>query len=67
MDTLTLSAFEPAHLAGALGLSRAAAWPHRLEDWAMLLSISKGVVVLDGETVLATALVTPMARSPQPT
>lgn len=60
MDTLTLSPFETAHLAGALKLSRAVAWPHRLEDWALLLSISKGVVVLEGETVLATALVTPM-------
>ncbi len=60
MDTLTLSSFETAHLAGALKLSRAVAWPHRLEDWALLLSISQGTVVLDGDLVVATALVTPM-------
>ena len=60
MDTLTLSPFDPTHLAGALRLSRAASWPHRMEDWALLLSLSKGSVILDGETVLATALVTPM-------
>ncbi|MCU0819225.1 MAG: GNAT family N-acetyltransferase [Beijerinckiaceae bacterium] len=60
MDTLTLSPFGKAHLEGAVRLSRAVSWPHRLEDWALLLSLSKGSVVLDGETVLATTLVTPM-------
>jgi GNAT superfamily N-acetyltransferase len=60
MDTLTLSSFETTHLEGALKLSRAVSWPHRMEDWALLLSLSQGAVILDGEAVLATALVTPM-------
>jgi len=62
MDTLTLSSFEAAHLAGALKLSRAVSWPHRMEDWALLLSLSQGMVILDGEAVLATTLVTPMGQ-----
>lgn len=60
METLSVTTFEKAHLAGALKLSRAVSWPHRMEDWALLLSLSQGVVILEGETVLATALVTPM-------
>lgn len=60
METLNVTTFETAHLAGALKLSRAVSWPHRMEDWALLLSLSRGVVILDGETVLATALATPM-------
>ncbi len=60
MDTLTLSTFEATHLAGAHRLSREAGWPHRLEDWALLLSLSQGAVILDGETVVATAFATPM-------
>ena len=60
MDTLTLSAFEAKHLAGAHRLSRAAGWPHRQEDWAMLLSLSQGATILDGDELIATALVTPM-------
>lgn len=62
MDTLTLSSFETAHLAGALKLSRAVSWPHRMEDWTLLLSLSQGMVILDGETVLATTLATPMGQ-----
>jgi len=46
------------HLDGALALSRAAAWPHRREDWAMLLDLGCGFVVLDGDRVVATTLVT---------
>ena len=60
MDKLTLSAFDATHLAGAHRLSQVASWPHRLEDWALLLSLSTGCVILDGESVIATALATPM-------
>lgn len=59
MDTLTLAPFEQAHLPGALALSRAVNWPHRPEDWEMFLSLSQGMVVLDGDRVVATALATP--------
>ncbi len=60
MDILSLSTFEASHLAGAHRLSRAAGWPHRVEDWALLLSLSKGAVILEGDAVIATALATPM-------
>lgn len=58
MTTLTFCPFESAHINGALALSRAAQWPHRSEDWALLLSLSRGAVVLDGTDVVATALAT---------
>lgn len=58
-QTLTFLPFGPDHLPGALRLSRAAGWPHRAEDWALVLSLSQGVVALDGDRVVATALVTP--------
>ncbi|MGA1857877.1 GNAT family N-acetyltransferase [Azospirillum sp. 11R-A] len=41
------AAFEPKHLGDALALSRQAQWPHRLEDWSLLLSLSRGLVAVD--------------------
>jgi GNAT superfamily N-acetyltransferase len=61
-ETLELTAFEARHLDGAVGLSRAAGWPHRREDWALSLSVSSGVVVLDGDNVVGTALMTPFGE-----
>lgn len=58
-DTLTFDRFTPAHLEGALRLSREAGWPHRMEDWRLVLQISQGVVALDGGDVVGTALATP--------
>ena len=58
-QTLTFLPFGPDHLPGALRLSRAAGWPHRAEDWALVLSLSQGLVALEGQRVVATALVTP--------
>lgn len=58
-QTLSLLPFGPAHLDGALRLSRAAGWPHRREDWQLVADISQGVVALDHGQVVATALVTP--------
>ena len=55
-DTLTLTRMTPAHIPGALALSQAADWLHRAEDWALLLSLSKGIVALERERVVATAL-----------
>lgn len=57
--TLELTAFETRHLDGALSLSLAAGWPHRREDWALSLSVSSGVVALDGDRVVGTALMSP--------
>lgn len=48
----------PEHLDGALALSRQAKWPHRLEDWAMLLSLSTGFVALNDGKVAGTTLLT---------
>lgn len=59
MDTLTFCPFGPGHIPGAHALSQAAQWPHRPEDWALFLSLSQGVVALEGDRVIATALVTP--------
>ncbi|WP_228028417.1 GNAT family N-acetyltransferase [Donghicola mangrovi] len=64
MDTLnspspqqiTLAPFGPEHIAGALRLSQQAGWPHRAEDWAMTLSTAQGVVALDGDQIVGTAL-----------
>lgn len=52
-------AFGGEHLDGAVRLSREAGWPHRLEDWQVVLDVSKGVVALD-ETgkVVGTTLMT---------
>ncbi len=40
-DTITLAPFASEHLPAALALSRAEAWPHRAEDWALLSSLSR--------------------------
>ncbi|WP_417711161.1 GNAT family N-acetyltransferase [Roseibium aggregatum] len=59
---LTSIAFEtmtPAHLDGALALSAQAGWPHRREDWEMGLSVSRGVVGIANDRVIATCLMTP--------
>jgi GNAT superfamily N-acetyltransferase len=50
--------FTPEHLEGAMLLSRQAGWPHRREDWAMVLALSAGVVALEGDRVVGTTLVT---------
>ena len=55
---IDLVTFGSQHLEGALALSRQAGWPHRLEDWQMMLALSKGVVALDGERVVGTTLAT---------
>ncbi|AWI85917.1 GNAT family N-acetyltransferase (plasmid) [Alloyangia pacifica] len=48
--------FEPAHLEGAQALSTAVGWAHRVEDWALNLSVSRGVIGLADGRVVATAL-----------
>ncbi|MDE5444235.1 GNAT family N-acetyltransferase [Bradyrhizobium sp. CSA207] len=63
-STLSLTAFRPEHLEGALRLSRQAKWPHRIEDWQLALELSTGFVALDANasTVLGTILMTPYKR-----
>jgi predicted N-acetyltransferase YhbS len=60
---IELVEFSPAHLEGAVALSRQAGWPHRLEDWAMVLSLSTGIVALDHGQVAGTILVTHYGRA----
>ncbi|MCP3468942.1 GNAT family N-acetyltransferase [Bradyrhizobium sp. CCGUVB1N3] len=63
-STISLTAFRPEHLEGALRLSRQAKWPHRLEDWQLALDLSAGFVALDANasTVVGTVLMTPYQR-----
>jgi GNAT superfamily N-acetyltransferase len=58
-ETIDLVAFDESHLDGAVLLSREAGWPHRREDWAMLLALSHGFVALQGDVVVGTAMLTP--------
>lgn len=59
-ETISLVALGPEHLDGALRLSRAAGWPHRLEDWQMSLALSEGRAVLtDSGDVAGTIFLTP--------
>ena len=58
-ETIDLVAFDERHLDGAVLLSRQAGWPHRREDWAMLLALSQGFVALQGDVVVGTTLLTP--------
>lgn len=55
---IDLVEFKPHHLEGALALSQQAQWPHRIEDWAMGSSLSKGVAAVHRDRVLGTAMAT---------
>ena len=44
------------HLDQATALSQAENWPHRLEDWRMLMMLSQGRVALRDRVVIGTAL-----------
>ncbi|MEX0407385.1 GNAT family N-acetyltransferase [Aquibium sp. LZ166] len=59
-QTLAFRRFGPDHIDAAVRLSLAAGWPHRHEDWALLVSLGRGHVALHRDTVVATALATPM-------
>lgn len=55
---IDLVEFTSNHLEGALALSQQAQWPHRIEDWAMALALSKGVAAVHQGRVLGTAMAT---------
>ncbi|SIT53048.1 hypothetical protein BQ8794_10418 [Mesorhizobium prunaredense] len=57
-QSVTFAPFEAHHLEEATALSRAAGWPHRKEDWAMIWSLSEGQVALEGGRVVGTAFMT---------
>lgn len=61
MQTDIAISFQPfgvEHLPGAAALSRDENWPHRIEDWGLIHSLSRGVVVLADGDVAGTAFVT---------
>jgi GNAT superfamily N-acetyltransferase len=58
-EQISLEAMGTEHLDGAVRLSQEAGWPHRREDWELVLSVSKGIVALQGDHVVATTMVTP--------
>lgn len=55
---IDIQTFQPEHLDAAVELSRQAGWPHRKEDWALVLSLSKGFVALENGRVVGTAMAT---------
>jgi predicted N-acetyltransferase YhbS len=58
-DEIDLVMFGPEHIDGAVSLSQQAQWPHRREDWQMMLALSDGTVVLDANgRVVGTILLT---------
>ncbi|MBB5576096.1 GNAT family N-acetyltransferase [Rhizobium paranaense] len=56
---IDLRPLDHSHLQSALALSRQAGWPHRLEEWQMLLELSRGLVAIENDKVVATIFVTP--------
>ncbi|KLK90906.1 GNAT family acetyltransferase [Microvirga vignae] len=58
-EQISLEAMETEHLDGAVLLSREAGWPHRREDWELVLSVSEGIVALHDGRVVATTMMTP--------
>lgn len=58
IETLTST-----HVSGAVMLSVQARWPHRREDWELLLGISNGWVALDAGMVVGTAIMTPFGTT----
>lgn len=58
-QAIDLVAFGEHHLDGAVLLSQEAGWPHRREDWALVLALSRGFVALRGDAVVGTAMLTP--------
>ena len=60
---LTFAAMQPEHLPGAVRLSADAGWPHREEDWRLVLDISHGFVAVQEGEVVATALATPFGNA----
>ncbi|MEM9550586.1 MAG: GNAT family N-acetyltransferase [Pseudomonadota bacterium] len=47
----------PAHLPQAFSLARGELWPHRMEDWQMMLSLGSGHALIHKGNVIGTVLV----------
>jgi GNAT superfamily N-acetyltransferase len=61
-ETITFTELSAAHLPAATELSQAERWPHRIEDWRLGLSLSRGVAAMAGERLVGTALATPFGE-----
>jgi GNAT superfamily N-acetyltransferase len=61
--TATFDVLTPAHLDGAIALSRAEGWPHRAEDWALILGLGRGIAALHDDRVIGTAVATPFGQA----
>ncbi|TIX96063.1 MAG: GNAT family N-acetyltransferase [Mesorhizobium sp.] len=59
MRQIILEEMTPGQLEGAVELSRQVKWPHRREDWELVQSVSRGIVALEEERVVATIMITP--------
>lgn len=62
-DAIRIADMTEAHLPDAARLSRAAGWPHRLEDWRFVLHLGWGKVALSGGAVVGTTCVTPFGEA----
>lgn len=60
---ITFVDFNHTHIDGALALSRQADWPHRREDWEMMLSLSHGFAAIELDRVVGTTLFTPFGAN----
>lgn len=54
--TPTFDKMKQDHLEDAVALSKSVGWPHRREDWEMLLAVSHGYVARSEEKIIGTAL-----------
>lgn len=63
VEEIVLEPMGPQHLRDALALSRQVGWPHRLADWELGFSISRGVVAVGDHDVLGTILMTPYGET----
>lgn len=58
-EQISIIDLRTADAAEALRLSRQEAWPHRLEDWQLLLELSHGVGAVHDGQLVGTAMLTP--------
>jgi GNAT superfamily N-acetyltransferase len=55
-ETLVLREISASDASACVTLSRAVGWPHRIEDWEMVIGLGHGVVATLGGEIVATAL-----------
>ncbi|RVC58349.1 N-acetyltransferase, partial [Mesorhizobium sp. M4B.F.Ca.ET.088.02.2.1] len=56
VSTIAIKLLEQEHLPAALVLSRAAKWPHRLQEWKFALSLGRGLAAMDGDSLVGTTI-----------